>query len=96
MDTTARIIVNGEVDGTEMVKFRIRESVRDNPEDVILIKGREVDILRFESGSESTQFHIHKRDVTFHEKTLIVRTTDGREICRAGTGTKNKRGPFPI
>lgn len=89
---TARIIT----DTDEQIRFRIREGEGNPPEDIILLRGREVDTLRFKAGPDTRQFHSHRRDITFHEKTLIVRTRDGEEICRAGTGTKNKRGPFPV
>ncbi len=88
---TARIIRADD----EAVRFRIREETERGPEDIILVKGKEVDIIRFERGETSQQFHLHRRDVKICDKTLIVQ--DGEyEICRAGTGTKNKRGPFPI
>lgn len=87
---TSRIIVNND----EMVKFRLREG--DSIEDITLLKGENVDTLRFENEDEGTQFHLHKRDVTFHDKTLIVRHKSGQEMARAGTGTKNKKGPFPV
>ncbi len=88
---TARVIVN---DG-DTVRFRIRESSERGPEDIVLIKGKEVDTIRFENGDNTRQFHLNRRDITLAEKTLLVKD-DGREICRAGTGTKNKRGPFPV
>jgi hypothetical protein len=88
--TTSRVIVNND----EQVKFRLREA--DDIEDIILIKGKNVDTIRFEKNCESRQFHAHRRDFTFHDKTLIVRQPDGTEICRAGTGTRNKKGAFPL
>lgn len=96
MCLTARIIANGEHEGRQIVRFRIRESVRDDPEDITLIKGKGTDTLRFKCGDDTRQFHLHRRNVTLHEKTLIVRAKDGEEICRAGVGTKNKRGAFPV
>ena len=86
---TSRIIH----DGDDKVRFRLREE--DTPEDIVLIKGKEVDTIRFEKGDTTKQYHAHKRDITMHDKTLIVRHSSGAEMCRAGTGTKNKRGPFP-
>ena len=89
--TTARIIANND----EMVKFRIREDSDRGPEDITLIKGKSADVLRFERGGETRQFRSHRRDITFADKTLMVKS-DGMEVCRAGTGTRNKRGPFPV
>lgn len=89
-DSTSRIIVADD----EMVKFRLREF--DSVEDITLVKGKNVDTIRFEKGGRSRQFHAHRRDITLHAKTLIVRAGDGQEICRAGTGTRNKKGPFPL
>jgi len=88
--TTARIIVDDE----DQIKFRIREE--DEPEDIVVIDAGGADYIRFTKGDEHRQFGAHRRDVTFHDKTLIVRTEDGREICRAGTGTKTRKGPFPV
>ena len=87
---TSRIIVNDD----EMVKYRLREG--DSVEDIILLKGENTDTLRFDRDGEKRQFHAHRRDVTFHDKTLIVRHSSGEEMARAGTGTRNKKGPFPI
>ena len=88
--STSRIIVNND----EMVRFRLREE--GTPEDIVLIRSRNVDTIRFEKGDEVRGFHSHRREFTFHDKTMIVRTKDGQEICRAGTGTRNKKGPFPL
>jgi len=88
---TARIIVIDE----DTLRFRLREET-DDIADVVLMKGRDVDTIRFNRNGDVRQFHAHRREFTFGEKTLIVRDDDGREICRAGTGTKNRRGPFPI
>lgn len=88
--TTSRIIVYND----DQVKYRLREG--DDIEDITLIKCDETDIIRFTKNGESRQFMAHKRNFTFHDKTLIVRTRDGHEICRAGTGTRNKKGPFPV
>lgn len=90
--TTSRIIANND----DEIRFRLREEPGDDPEDVILIKGKSVDTIRFKRGDVSRQFHAHRREITLHDKTLIVRHSSGDEICRAGTGTKNKRGPFPV
>lgn len=89
---TSRIIVNDE----EMVKFRLREG--EVQDDIVLIKGDGADTLRFVRNGNVRQFHAHRRGFTFHDKTLIVRDgdVDGPEICRAGTGTRNQRGPFPV
>jgi len=89
--STARVIAN---DG-DIVRFRIREETDRGPEDIVLIKTQDADLLRFERAEETRQFALHRRDVTLADKTLIVKT-DGLEVCRAGTGTRNKRGPFPV
>ena len=89
-DTNARFIVDSE----DKIKFRIREF--DRVEDITLIRDNDADVLRFTAEGESRQFMSHRRKITFHDKTLIVRTKDGDEICRAGTGTKNKKGAFPV
>ncbi len=88
---TARVIVNND----EMAKFRIREDNERGAEDITLIKGKNTDTIRFERGEKTRQFHLHRKDVDFGEKTLMVKA-DGVEVCRAGTGTRNKRGPFPV
>ena len=87
---TSRIIANND----ERVKYRIREG--DSVEDIELLKGKNVDSIRFMKDGETRGFHAHRRKFTFHDKTMIVRTKDGQEICRAGTGTRNKKGPFPL
>lgn len=87
---TSRIIKADD----EGVRYRLREE--GVPEDIVLLHGREVDTLRFEKGDDVRQFHAHRREFTFHGKTLIVRQPDGAEICRAGTGTRKRRGPFPL
>jgi hypothetical protein len=87
---TSRVIVSND----EMTRFRLREG--NSIEDIVLIKGKNTDTIRFEKDGQTRQFHAHRRNITFHDKTLIVRTKDGQEICRAGTGTKNKLGPFPL
>jgi len=89
--TTSRIIVNND----DQIKFRLRESER-GPEDIVLLKGKSADTVRFVTTEDTRQFHAHKRDFTFHDKTMIVRHSSGAEMARAGTGTRNKRGPFPI
>ena len=89
-DSTARLIV----DGDDHIKFRIRE--HDEIEDIELIRSKGADVLRFTSDSGSRQFMSHRREFTFHDKTLIVRADTGEEICRAGTGTRNKKGAFPV
>ena len=88
---SARIIAHND----EMIRFRIREQTDRGPEDIVLIKGKEVDSIKFERGEETRGFHLHRRDVKLADKTLLVKT-DGVEMCRAGTGTRNKRGPFPV
>ena len=88
--TTARIIV----DDGETVRFRIREE--GTPEDIVFIRSDNTDTIRFEKGDKTKQFHAHRRGVTFHDKTLIVRHKSGAEMYRAGTGTRNKLGPFPV
>jgi len=87
---TARVIV----DDGETIRFRIREE--DTPEDIVFVRSDSTDTIRFEKGDETKQFHAHRRGVTFHDKTLIVRHESGQEMYRAGTGTRNKRGPFPV
>ena len=88
---TARYI--GEYE--DEYRCRIREE--REPEDVVLVKGNNVDTIRFEKGDDSRQFHGHRRDFEFHDKTLIVRDQDtGQRITSAGTGTRNRRGPFPL
>ena len=88
--TTARVIV----DDGETIRFRIREE--GTPEDIVFIRSDNTDTIRFEKGDKTKQFHAHRRGVTFHEKTLIVRHESGQEMYRAGTGTRNKCGPFPV
>lgn len=88
--STARIIV----DDGELIRFRIREE--GTPEDIIFRRGRGTDIIRFEKGDNVKQFHSHRREATLHEKTLIIRHESGDEMYRAGTGTRNQRGPFPV
>ena len=88
---SARIIVNND----DMIRFRLREE-SDYVEDIVVHKGREADSIRFEKNDEVRGFRSHRRSFTFHDKTMIVRTKDGQEICRAGTGTRNKKGPFPL
>lgn len=89
--STARYI--GEYEGEH--RCRIREE--REPEDIVLAKGRDVDVIRFEKGDETRQFAGHRRDFEFHDKTLIVRDKKtGQRITSAGTGTRNRRGPFPI
>jgi len=88
---TARVIS----DTDDEIRFRIREEAGRGPEDIILHKGKEVDTIRFKRGDHTTQYHLHRRDVNLCEKTLLVKS-DGMEVCRAGTGTRNKRGPFPV
>lgn len=89
---TSRIINNTD----EEIRYRLREEPGDEPEDIVLIKGKSVDTIRFKRGEDTRQFHAHRREITFHGKTMIVRHSNGCEICRAGTGTKNKCGPFPV
>lgn len=89
---TARVIM----DDGETIRFRIREGEGGAPEDIVLIKGDGTDTIRFEKGDDVKVFHAHRRDITLHEKTLIVRHESGAEMYRAGTGTPNKRGPFPV
>jgi len=90
-DMTARFIIDDE----DHVKFRIREA--SGVEDIEFIREENTDVLRFSSERGTRQFMSHRRTVTFHDKTLIVRTgDDGQEICRAGTGTANQKGPFPV
>jgi len=87
---TARIIVAD----ADRLRFRIRED--DDVEDILLLKGRDVDTVRFEKNDESRQFHAHRREFTFHEKTLIVRQPDATAIVRAGTSAGRQRGAFPV
>ena len=88
---TARVIVAND----DMVRFRVREDSDRGAEDIVLIKGKNTDTIRFERGEETRQFHLHRRDIDFGDKTLMVKS-NGQEVCRAGTGTRNKRGPFPV
>ena len=88
--TTARTIV----DDGKTIRFRIREE--GTPEDIVFMRSDNTDTIRFEKGDKTKQFHAHRRGVTFHDKTLIVRHKSGQEMYRAGTGTRNKRGPFPV
>lgn len=89
--STARYI--GEHEGEH--KCRIREE--KPPEDIVLVKGKNVDTVRFEKGDESRQFHLHRRDIELHDKTMIVRDKKtGKRITSAGTGTRKRRGPFPL
>lgn len=93
---TARMICSGYTDGNkELWKFRLRESERDAPEDVTLIRGRSCDVIRFEYSDEQVQYQANRVNVTFHDKTLKV-TKYGETVCSAGTGTTNRRGPFPL
>jgi hypothetical protein len=89
-DTTARFII----DDDDHMKFRIREA--SGVEDIEFIREDGVDVLRFSSERGTRQFMSHRREVTTHDKTLIVRAGDGQEICRAGTGTSKRKGPFPV
>jgi len=84
--------------GNKMWKFRLRESARDAPEDVVFIRGADTDTLRFNYGEETRQFHAHRRDIRFTERTLTVYADNGAEMCRAGTTTtrNRRRGPFPL
>jgi hypothetical protein len=90
--TTARIII----DDGETVRFRLREESGTPPEDIVFIRSENTDTIRFEKGDSVKSFHAHRRGVTFHEKTLIIRHKSGEAMYRAGTGTRNKRGPFPV
>jgi hypothetical protein len=99
LDSLARFICEGrEMDnGNRMWMFRLRESVRDAPEDVVFIRGADTDTLRFNCGDETRQFHAHRRDIRITERTLAVHADNGAEMCRAGTTTtRNRRGPFPL
>ena len=89
--TTARIIAHND----DKIRFRIRERSDRGPEDIVLTKGKQVDSIKFERGGETRGFHLHRRDVKLADKTLLVKT-NGEEMCRAGTGTRNKCGPFPV
>jgi len=84
--------------GNKMWKFRLRESPRDAPEDIVFIRGADTDTLRFNYGEKTRQFHAHRRDFRFTERTLTVYADNGAEICRAGTTTtrNSRRGPFPL
>jgi len=92
---TARIITDFNYGDGDQIRFRIREEPGESPEDIVLIRGKEVDTLRFEKGENMRQFHAHRRDFTMTDKTLTVRS-HGREITRASTGTKGRRGGFPV
>ena len=98
ISTTARIIKNDE----DEVRFRLREE-RDAVHDIILHKGREADMIHFEASDigddevERRSFSVHRRNIRLTDKTLIVETKEGREICRAGTyDSRSRRGAFPI
>lgn len=92
VSTTARFIVNDD----DEIKFRIREGFGDPTEDIHLIRGKDVDTLRFiKDGETVAQFHAHRRKFSFTDKTLIVRHKDGSEICRCGTTSTAHKGPFP-
>ena len=90
--TTSRVIV----DDGETIRFRLREEPGTPAEDIVFIRSENTDTIRFEKGDVVKSFHAHRRGVTFHEKTLIVRHKSGQEMYRAGTGTRNKCGPFPV
>lgn len=76
-------------------RCRIREE--GTPEDIVLVKGKDVDTIRFEKGDKVKQYHMHRRDVELHRKTMIIRDKKtGDRINSAGTGTKKRRGPFPL
>jgi len=91
---SSRLITRSE----EKVHFRLREGEREDgaPEDIVLVDAGDADLLKFIHGDDHRQFASHRRKVTFHDKTLIVRSEEGDEICRAGTGTRQTRGPFPV
>lgn len=89
--STARYIV--EYEGQH--RCRIREE--ETPEDVVLVKGKNADTVRFEKEDKIRQFRAHRRDFEFHNKTLIVRDKKTeKRITSAGTGTRRRRGPFPV
>jgi hypothetical protein len=93
---TARMICTGYTVGDkELWKFRLREAERDAPEDVTLVRSGNCDVIRFEYDDEQVQYQANRVDVTFHEKTLKVTKYD-ETVCSAGTGTTNRRGPFPL
>jgi len=96
--STSRLITEGyEKESHQEYRFRLREGVRDAPEDIVLLKTGSADIIRFEYDGETKQFAAHKRQFEFHNKRLVVKTKDGEEtICTAGTGGKIQRGPFPL
>jgi len=88
--------------GNKMWKFRLRESCRDSCEDIMLIRGDSTDTIRFDFGVDTRQFHAHRRNLRFTDRTLKV-MTDGSTackpnttICTAGTTTTHMRGPFPL
>jgi len=94
----ARLISNGyEQENCVEYHLRLRESIRDSPEDIVLLKTESADAIRFEYGSEVRQFLAHRRKIEFTEKTISVKTKDGKHtICTAGTGGRRQRGPFPL
>jgi len=94
IDTSQSMTARFIIDDDDHLKFRIREA--SGVEDIELIREDGADILRFSSERGTRQFMSHRRTVTFHDKTLIVRTDDEQEICRAGTGTRKQKGPFPV
>jgi len=81
--------------GNKMWRFRLRETCRSNPEDIVFIRGDSVDTIRFEFGDSSRQFHAHKRNLRFTDRRLKV-MTDGVTVCTAGTTKTSQRGPFPL
>jgi len=93
---TARIIKGADGESDE-IRFRLREEGSRGPEDIILIKGKNADTIRFKRGEKVDQYHLHRRRVTLSEKTLTVRDKKHNlEITRAGTGDQQQRGPFPV
>ena len=90
---TSRIIADTDT----KLRFRLREGERAHPEDIVLISEDSVDVLRFEHGDDARQYHAHRRDLRLCDKTLLVEDRrTGEVIARAGTGTRSKRGPFPV
>lgn len=96
-DPNARFVARSmEIDnGNKIWKVWLRVAARNTPEEIVFIRGDEVDTLRFNCGDETRQFHSHKRDVSFSERTLKVQT-DGITICEAGTTSTGRRGSFPV
>lgn len=88
ISSTARYI--GEHDGVHTCRIR-EEGV---PEDIQLVKSKGADSIRFK---KMKQYRLSRREVEFHDKTMIIKDRKtGKAMTRAGTGTKDRRGPFPF